>query len=242
VVAIVIVSHSATLAEGVAELAREMGGKDVVVEVAGGLDEPGRPLGTDAVLVARAIERAQSNDGVLVLMDLGSAVMSAEMALEMIEGEGRDKVTLSDAPLAEGAVAAAATASTGAALDDVAREARAGLTAKTEHLGSQVDTGTVPVERTSGIGEEVRMVVSNSVGLHARPAARFVKLAGRFDADVEVTNSTRNKGPVNGRSIMAVTTLDARQGDEIVVRATGSEAGAVLQAIEDLAKNNFGDE
>ncbi len=83
-VAIVIVSHSAAVAEGAAELARQMGGA-APIETAGGLDEPGNPLGTDAALVLAAIERAYSDDGVLVLMDLGSAVMSAELAVEMLE-------------------------------------------------------------------------------------------------------------------------------------------------------------
>src|SRR5207247_8339686 len=83
-VGIVVVSHSATLAEGVVELARQMAGEDVRLEPAGGIDAPDHPLGTDAVLVTQAIERADTGDGVLVLMDLGSAVMSAEMAVEML--------------------------------------------------------------------------------------------------------------------------------------------------------------
>ena len=83
---LVIVSHSARLAEGVAELAAEMGGGEVAIEPAGGLDDGA--IGTDAERVRAAIERVRSPDGVLVLMDLGSALMSAEIALEMIE-DGR---------------------------------------------------------------------------------------------------------------------------------------------------------
>ncbi len=83
-VGLVIVSHSAGLAEGVVELAREMGGADVAIEAAGGMAEPAGAMGTDAELVMGAIGRAASPDGVLVLMDLGSALMSAEMAVEML--------------------------------------------------------------------------------------------------------------------------------------------------------------
>ena len=72
---LVIVSHSARLAEGVAELAAEMGGGEVVIEPAGGLDDGA--IGTDAERVRAAVERVRSPDGVLVLMDLGSALMSA---------------------------------------------------------------------------------------------------------------------------------------------------------------------
>src|ERR671937_2355872 len=101
VVGIVVVSHSEALAEGVVRLAREMGGEELALEPAGGMDEPGA-LGTDAERVRAAIERAMSDDGVLVLMDLGSALMSAEFAVEIL-GDGAH-VKLSEAPLVEGAV------------------------------------------------------------------------------------------------------------------------------------------
>ena len=125
-VGIVIVSHSARLADGVVELAREMAGPEVVMVAAGGLDLPGRPLGTDAAFIARAIEAAWADDGVLVLMDLGSAVLSAEMAAEMMPDERQSRLLLCEAPLVEGAVAAAVAARLGDPLDKVAAEARGG--------------------------------------------------------------------------------------------------------------------
>jgi phosphocarrier protein FPr len=101
-VGIVIVSHSHRIAEGVAELAREMGGPDVRLETAGGLDMPDHPIGTDAVLVMAAIDRAWSGDGVLVLMDLGSAVLSAEMAIDLMPEDRRSGVLLCEAPIVRG--------------------------------------------------------------------------------------------------------------------------------------------
>ena len=123
-IGIVLVSHSAKVAEGVAELAREMGGEDVRPEQVGGLDMPDRPMGTDAVLVMRAIDRVWSDDGVLVLMDLGSAVLSAEMALDMLPTDRRERILLCEAPFVEGAVAAAVAARLGKSLPEVAEEAR----------------------------------------------------------------------------------------------------------------------
>jgi dihydroxyacetone kinase phosphotransfer subunit len=114
VIGIVVVSHSAALAEGVVALARGMAGDDVPIEAAGGIDEPGA-LGTDAVKVMAAIEAA-GGDGVLVLMDLGSAVLSAETALDFLDDDTRARVLLCEAPLVEGAVAAAAAARAGASL------------------------------------------------------------------------------------------------------------------------------
>src|SRR5437667_12640109 len=131
----VIVSHSETWAAGVRELAAEMAGPDVKLELAGGLAEAGA-LGTDAVRVMEAIGRADSGDGVLVLMDLGSAVLSAETALDFLTPEQRGAVLLCEAPLVEGAVAAAVAARLGEPLREVAKEARAGLQGKTAQLGA----------------------------------------------------------------------------------------------------------
>jgi phosphocarrier protein FPr len=221
-VGLVIVSHSAKLAEGVVELAREMGGEDVTIEAAGGMADPPGAIGTDAMVVMEAIERASSPDGVLVLMDLGSAVMSAEMAVEMV-GDDVRTMLVADAPLVEGAVAAAATARGGLGLDDVATAAREALRA------------------ASGGGEdalELRLVVPNRLGLHLRPAGKIVAIAAR--ADVDIANATTGAGPVSARSLIALSEL-ARQGEEIVVRARGPEAQAVLDELRALAEDNFGD-
>lgn len=116
-VGIVIVSHSQKLAEGVKELA-EMMANDVHIEAAGGLDEG--LLGTSFERVKVAIEDVCGTDGAVVLMDMGSAVMTAELAVEECRDEA---VRLVDCPIAEGAVLAALAAASGAGLDEVARRA-----------------------------------------------------------------------------------------------------------------------
>jgi PTS hybrid protein len=122
-VGIVIVSHSAELARGLAELAGQMAGPDVRIEAAGGDPEGG--LGTDEALVREAIMHAQDGQGVAVLADLGSSILTVRSILEdHADGDAR----LADAPLVEGTVAAAVMASAGASLDQVlaaAEEARA---------------------------------------------------------------------------------------------------------------------
>ena len=236
-VGLVIVTHSATLAAGVAELARGMGG-DVPIELAGGIDAPEPGLGTDAVRVAEAIERADQGDGVLVLMDLGSAVLSAEMALDMVSAERRARVLLTEAPLVEGAVAAAVTAKLGASLEEVAAEARGSLQPKIAHLG----TGEEEAPVQPGSDDEsatVTLEVRNPLGLHARPAARFVQTAGSFDADVTATNVTTGRGPASGRSLNELATLGVRQGHEVLVAARGAQADEVLAALSALAERDF---
>ena len=121
-VGLVVVSHSSDLARGLAELAGQMAGPEVAIEAVGG--GPDGRLGTDGDRVAAAIERADSGDGVVVLGDLGSAILTIRAALER---QSNGHVVLADAPIVEGAVAAAVTASAGAALSEVelaAEEAR----------------------------------------------------------------------------------------------------------------------
>ncbi len=254
-IGLVLVSHSAKLAEGVAELAAQMAGPEVRIAVAGGLDQPGRPLGTDATLVARAIDEAWSDNGVLVLMDLGSAVLSAELALELLPGERRDRVLLTEAPLVEGAVAAAVAAGLGEPLSAVAEEARGGLAAKAEHLAPEADRdaasaatsnaapGRPPTgrETADAPAPALRITVRNRLGLHARPAALLVRTAAGFDADMTVANASAARSPVSARSLSAVATLGVRQGDEIVVTASGPQAGEALVAVRRLADDAFGE-
>jgi phosphoenolpyruvate-protein phosphotransferase/dihydroxyacetone kinase phosphotransfer subunit len=242
VVGIVIVSHSHRLAEGVSELAREMGGPDVRIETAGGLDLPDHPIGTDAVLVQRAIERAWSDDGVLVLMDLGSAVLSAEMALELLGPHGgrREKILLCEAPLVEGAVAAAVTAKMGGSLEAVAAEARGGLAGKLAHLGTgEPEADLIGEAPPEGQTVSVALNVRNRHGLHARPAARFVQTAAAFDARVRVRNLTNGRGPADAASLNGVAMLGVSKDHEIEVSASGPGAAEALQALQALAARDF---
>ena len=124
-VGLVIVSHSARLAEGVVELAGQMAHGEVRLIAAGGTDEGG--LGTSLTKVRAAIEAADSSDGVLLLVDLGSAALVAEMALEELGAEQRQRIAISDAPLVEGAIAAAVEAWVGSPLATVAATARSAV-------------------------------------------------------------------------------------------------------------------
>ena len=239
-VGIVIVSHSNTLAEGVRELAAEMAGPEVKLELAGGLAEEGA-LGTDAVRVMEAIGRADSGDGVLVLMDLGSAVLSAETALDFLTPEQRESVLLCEAPLVEGAVAAAVAARLGEPLAEVAKEARGGLQGKVAQLGAGEPAAPGPAGTSAPLEEglTLRLDIRNPLGLHARPAARFVQTAAGFDANVQVMNLTSGRGPAIGRSLNGLATLGVRQGHEILVSAHGPQAAAALDALAALAKRDF---
>ncbi len=120
-VGIVIVSHSPKIAEGAADMVRQMVGDSVPLAWTGGDPEGG--LGTNVALIIEAIGRAWSDAGVAVLVDLGGAETNSEMAIGMLEPGRRDRVVICEAPVVEGAVMAATEASGGATLDAVRRTA-----------------------------------------------------------------------------------------------------------------------
>ena len=245
-VGIVVVSHSAALAAAAGELAAEMAGDRLRMALAGGVDDPDAPLGTDAVKVMAAIEEVDSEAGVVVLMDLGSAVLSAEMARDLLPPDIAGRVVLCEAPIVEGLVAAAVQAAAGAPIDEVVAEARNGLWAKASHLGVDLMSPTAGVtDETEGAtnGEVVTatLVVPNALGFHARPAARIVETLAGLPAQVRITDRTTGRGPVAARSLNALITLGARQGHELELVATGAAAAEAVAALLALAEDNLGD-
>lgn len=112
-VGLVIVSHSARLAEGVVDLARMMA-RTAPMAAAGGLEDGS--FGTSFDKISNAVDEVYSDDGVILLMDMGSAVMTAEMVIESMDGR---KLAMADCPVAEGAVTAAVGSEAGASLEEI---------------------------------------------------------------------------------------------------------------------------
>ncbi|MCU1657098.1 MAG: Multiphosphoryl transfer protein, partial [Pseudonocardiales bacterium] len=235
-VGIVVVSHSRALARAAVELAGQMlHGHGPKIAIAAGLDDS--TLGTDAVQVKDAIEKVDAPDGVVVLLDLGSAVLSAELALDLLDDAVRKRVVLSPAPLVEGLVAAVVTAAGGGTSAEVVAEAAGALAGKQAHLSDAAPgaSGGAP----DGDAIHGSFVVGNAHGLHARPAARLVAQVRTHDARVQLTNLTTGAGPVPASSLSRVATLGARHGHEVEVSVTGSQAPEALDQILALAARQF---
>ncbi|WP_430868427.1 phosphoenolpyruvate--protein phosphotransferase [Demequina aurantiaca] len=237
-VGIVAVSHSPALAEAAVALAMEMVyDAPPTVKLAAGTADGG--LGTDASRVAQAIQEADNGQGVVVIMDLGSAILSAEMALEFLESD--IDVRLVGAPFVEGLLAAVVRAAGGATLDEVAREASLALGAKTSHLG---ESPVEPVDNTdagaSATEESASTHIRNVGGLHARPAAQIAATASGFTANATLATAVR--GPVDARSPIALATLNARPGDSVTVAATGDDAADAVAALIAQIDQGFGED
>jgi phosphoenolpyruvate-protein phosphotransferase/dihydroxyacetone kinase phosphotransfer subunit len=236
-VGIVVVSHSRPLAHAAVALASEMlHGRAVRFGVAAGLDEA--TFGTDAVAIKEAIEEVDGPAGVVVLMDLGSAVLSTELALDLLsEATTRDRVLLSPAPIVEGLVVAAVAAAGGADRFEVAAEARGALLGKAAHLVDSDESHDVAPQATADVAAV--FTVTNKHGLHARPAARLVGELRGLDATVTLRNATTGAGPVPGSSLSRVATLAVLCGHEVEVSARGPQAHDAVEHLVALARRRF---
>jgi PTS hybrid protein len=230
-VGVVFVSHSARIAEGLVELARQMAPSAALV-AAGGTDD-GR-IGTSFDLVSSGIAEADSGAGVVVLCDLGSAILTTETALDFLDDETRERVRIVDAPLVEGGVAAAVAAESG---DDLAHVVRAAESARTsaEAVAGDVVPGAGAAEPAASAHLHSRTVtLVNADGLHARPAAELVKLAGTFAPKVTVNGT-------DAKSLLSIMSLGLTKGATVEIASDDPEGGAAVEAIAALAESGFGE-
>ncbi len=233
-IGIVLVSHSPAMAAAAVELAAQMiptGGPSITI-AAGAAGA----LGTDATQVAEALTHAATPDGVLVLMDLGSALLSAELAIELAALPDI-AIRLSWAPMVEGLVAAVVRAAGGADLETVAREAESSLVPKQRalrHSPPEVVAGEPPTHTQ----ESVTLTLINPAGLHARPAAQLASAFGLLEAEVLVESAG---GRADGSSMLEILTLGAGQDTEITVSASGRDAHLAVETARTLVSQGFGE-
>jgi PTS hybrid protein len=245
-VRIVVVSHSDKIADGAVELAAQMA-PDVMMVPAGGTSD-GR-IGTSMEKVMAALETAAGGDGVVVLTDLGSAVMTAESAMEFAEGSG--PVLLADAPIVEGLVAAAVAAQGGASVHAVRRAAEAthGYPAPRPNAedypaaaAAGKEPGMEPAAHDLAAGEPEVLApdasgdfeLVNLAGMHARPAAKIAGGLSALDADVTVNG-------MDGASMTGLMTLGAGKGSVLHVEAYGPDAERAVEYVAGLVRDGFGE-
>lgn len=234
-VALVLVSHSAELARGTVELAQQMAPQVELIAAGGTLEGT---LGTSYDRVFDAVSQGLGvADGVVVLADLGSAILTVESVLEVLADEAR-RVVLADSPFVEGAVAAAVTAHGGGTVDEVLESAEhAGSTfaVRVGGLGEGSVRGAATAAHPAAPGAAERtVVVRNPLGLHARPAAVLARLIAGFDAKVTVNG-------VNGASVLELMKLGATGGQGLVLSATGPQAQEVVAAVAEAIEGGFGE-
>ena len=234
---LILVSHHPDIARGIAALAAQMSAAPETIHTAAGIDDADNPVGTDAVRIMQTLLEADNPDGILILVDLGSAILSAQTALDLLDDPAlAARCRISAAPLVEGAISAAVAASSGADLETVAREATQALAAKQASLGESAPASATPVVAPSG--DSTTITLTNRDGLHARPAARLVAALTPYRARLVLTCGDKQ---TDGKSLNQLALLQARHGDRLTLHADGDDAAAALQTFRDLAAANFGD-
>lgn len=230
-VGLVVVSHSADVAAGARELAGQMA-PSVHIVPAGGSDDGG--IGTSFDLILAALEEADDGDGVIALYDLGSALLTTEMALEMADPDAAERRRIVDAPLVEGTIAAAVEAEGGgdlAAVEQAARSSGASAPPTDASEAGRPEAAPADSER------DVEIV--NPLGLHARPAATLARLVSDLGASVKV--SLPGRPPVDLRSVMSVVSLATRQGDVVRLAAEGTRAAQAIDRVAATIVEGFGE-
>jgi len=234
-VGLVLVSHVPALADGLRVLVAQMA-PDVAVETAGGTDDG--EIGTSFDRVVAALERAESGDGVLVLYDLGSALLTTQTALEVLDDDARQRVRIGEAPFVEGAVAAGARAQGGGDLDEVHAAAEGGGDAA-DPTPDATPNATADVTSDDSRALRATTELVNRVGLHARPASVLARSLEGIDAELRV-GSPGTEG-VNVRSVLSVITLGLTAGATVEYVATGPDAQVALDRALTVTRDRFGE-
>ncbi|WP_129674557.1 dihydroxyacetone kinase phosphoryl donor subunit DhaM [Candidatus Chloroploca sp. Khr17] len=239
-IGLLIISHSAAIAQGVKELAGQMAQGKVLIAAAGGTHDG--QLGTSVDLINAALETLRGSDGVLALVDMGSAVMSAEISLEL----SGLPFLLSGAPLVEGALMAAVEAlHPGANLARVATAAMRALESKNipEHAPALMPAKAAVVEPEPATNSaETTLIVRHMHGLHMRPAASFVQQATKFTSTVRVRNLDRPERPEgNAKAMLDIMKIGLSTNQRLYIRAEGDDAAEAIDALARLVEGNFGE-
>lgn len=231
--ALILVSHSATLAAGVAELAAEMA-PEVTLLPAGGTSD-GR-IGTGFDVVEAAVTQAFDAGAsfAVILTDLGSATMTADLVLETLEDE---RLMYAPGAFVEGAVAGAVAAQTGSDGPGVA----AAVAEATRVVAADLPEVTTPQPEPSPQGEAApseavtaRVSVLNAQGVHARPAAQIAQLAAGFDAAITLEGQ-------DAASVLSIMGLGLTMGAEVSIAATGVQARQAVDALVAAFADGFGE-
>ena len=222
-VGLVLVSHSAKLAEGLAELAGQMAA-DVRIAAAGGLESG--EIGTSYDLIESAINDLLGEGlAVVVLTDLGSATMTVESVLEFLDDE---PVKFVDAPLVEAAIAAATAAQQGDDLDEVAVAAERAI---------EVFVPKKVAERKADIADgdaySRSATVADAAGLHARPAAKVAEMAAEASGDIVIAFDDDR---ADADSAMMLMSLGAAQGDTVTIIGDSADKPIVDKIADAIAE------
>jgi len=249
-VALVAVSHSALIAQGVEEMARGMNDAEIPIASCGGVDDPEHPLGSNAMAIVEALQKVMNDAGVVIFYDIGSSKLNAEMARDLLPEEQQQLVHICDAPLVEGMMAASVEVTAGS---DVARvmagaageattESEAGHAEGEGEEASLSDASPTPSSSSSVSDGMMReYLLRNPLGLHGRPAAAFIKIIRQLKATAYVQNCRTQSKYVSATSLVSILKLEMKGGDTIRIVVESDVAEEVHTRLEEFISSGCGE-
>lgn len=238
-VGIVVVSHSRSLAEAAVELTSQMlQDEGPPIKIAAGTSDGG--LGTDATAVMAAITEADAGRGVAIFVDLGSALLSTEMAIELLGDEAPELVVV-PGPFVEGLLAGVVRAAGSSSLSEVVAEGTQALEPK---LAALAGPDGVPEDISADEDSEdwdavAEATLPNPLGLHARPAALIAQLVAKSAAQVQFELADGKQA--NAASPLMLVALGATQGTTLKVLARGPNAADLVEELSERIADGFGE-
>lgn len=248
-VGLVIVSHSKHLAESVRYLALQAA-PDAAIVAIGGTGKSNEEFGTDAFGIMEAIQSVYSESGVIVFMDMGSALLSTKTALGLLDEKIASKVILCAAPIVEGLIVAAVQSSVGADVNTIIEAAGSSLIAKEQQIFLEDTTkgknSTQETELDNVILPDSSIsrsfIIKNIHGLHLRPASQLVQLVYDYQVDAYIQkDNEKGSKLISAKSINGIAQLNITQNQSITMHVSGEKAEEFLEEIERQVSQSFGE-
>ena len=238
-VGLIFVSHSNEIARNIKKYIYDITKVDVPIGFAGGVGDNYKELGTDPTDIYNLIEEMYTDDGIIIFCDLGSALISSEMAVSLLDSDKQNKVKLTSAPFLEGGVIAAIESSLNKNIDEIRKALKNSLDAKISYVGDEeiADENIIDNDLKDYERHEYKVLLKN--GLHARPIFMFMNMVSKSNCSVFITNKTKNKNIVSADSMSKISLLNIQHNDIVEIYIKGDNYKKLLENIKDLFDGKF---
>lgn len=244
---LIFVSHSNELAEATSKYIKEITKSKNSIAFCGGVGVDKKEFGTDPIDILNIIEEVYSEDGVIIFCDMGSALISSQLAISMLDENKQPNVKITSAPFVEGGIIASIQASLNKKINDIILESLESLSSKKSYVeyegylqNSQNDNGKN--ERVENLlkdykKREYKITLNN--GFHSRPVFQLINIVTNSKSSVYIANKTKNKGPIQADNITKITLLNMEYNDTMEVYAKGEDTDEVFNKIQELVNLEF---
>lgn len=243
-VSLIFVSHSNEFAEATSKYIKEITKSKTSIAFCGGIGNDKKEFGTDPIDILNTIEEVYNDDGVIIFCDMGSALISSELSISMLDEYKQPNVKITSAPFIEGGVIAAIQSSLNKKINDIIFEALGSLSGKKSYTEYEKDlqNNNEKNEDYNNLlkdykKNEYKITLAN--GFHARPVFKLISIASNSKSLVYIANKTKNKGPIQADNITKITLLNIEYNDVMEVYAKGPDSEEVFHKIKELVNQEF---